>query len=111
MPTQTKRGSQLFVVQCISNARRAEHEVVDSLMAAYWMANKEFTGEENDIDPATVLLGLQGAALGLKALCGWLAEGADVTFPRYADDAREELIWLRRQLDALGVVLPDKATL
>jgi len=110
----TPQMKRLTTFQIANNIEAAADDNLDALLElaqAFTMAKRNFTGEENDPDPDVLLMGLQAQALSCRTLGLWLIALADVAGIKYHNEGTALLERTQREMDAVGVVIPDVLTL
>lgn len=107
MAAQMKRFAQLAIAKSLEEALLDSKGVLDQLIDVYRIANENFSGRENDVDPVTIAMGLQAQALGIMTLCNWLEAISTVTNARFWQIAQETETWCHKQMDNIGIVIPD----
>lgn len=111
MQPQMKRLQYLGIAKCLEEALQDSWDAFDEIRDAYIIANQNFEGKENDVDPATIVLGLQAQALGILTLCQWLEAISEVTNYRFYQMAEDKATLVRRTMQGLGLVIPDHVVL
>jgi hypothetical protein len=111
MITQMQRRALLLIAEDLSDAGQAQKENVECLLSAYRIASTEFSHQINDPDPATILLGVQASALGIKTISNWLMMLGEEMSLKYYRQGKELWEWCQTTLDHYGIVMPDQMPL
>lgn len=106
-----QRRALTDIANDLQEALDSSYDAFQEMLSAYTIARKVFTATENDPDPDTIAIGLQAQALGIRTLAMWLGELANETSIAYAERAQEVLNKTHRNMDILGIVIPDVMTL
>lgn len=111
MHGQMRRTCDKLIAEDLLMALEFEWDALQSLTAAYKRAKDNFTWDVDQPDPATIALGVQAMALGVRTLCTWLQAIAEVTGAKYHNEAVSYLVDLDRTMLSIGLVIPDVMTL
>lgn len=104
---QMKRLAVLNIAQSLEEAADDNLDALLALSVAYTVAKRAFTADELDPDPAVIAVGLQAQALGCKSLAQWLMAISEVAGIQYNNMGVALLDRVEREMDALGLIIPD----
>src|SRR5690348_11268719 len=104
MHTLTQRQVISRIAQDISEAAYDSYDVLQWLLSAYRLANDTFSRKENDPDPATIFLGVQAQALGVRTLCDWLYAVATEVGLKYKTQADDLMARMDKAMMEHGLV-------
>lgn len=104
MPTKLD-WDETLIVHDLTQAALNMQECCRRLFYVYDRANKLFTGEAGQVDPATVHYGIAAAGTGLMAMCEWMREVGDHLTSDHAAQAKVLETWLNDRLSDRGLAL------
>jgi hypothetical protein len=106
MPGQMQRIVHKQVGEELLEALHTSELTLQAMLEIYGLVNANFTRSENDIDPVTIQMGIQGQALAVIVLTQWLDALGTVLGEGYKHRASEARKDVATALDDLGIVLP-----
>lgn len=111
MQAQMTRRDKLRIAALLEDSLNANLDALDTMLEAYQIAHSAFTYTENDVDPATLALGVQAQALGVRTIAIWLQSISQETSVRYHNLGVGALARTQQLMDSYGIVIPDVMTL
>lgn len=106
MPGQMQRIVHKQVGEELLEALHSSELCLQAMIEIYGLVNANFTRSENDIDPGTIQMGLQGQALAVIVLTNWLDALGTVLGQSYKDRAAEARRDVASAMQDLGIVIP-----
>lgn len=107
MAAQMTRMQYLTIAESLLDAIESSRDALLAMFDAHKLAYNTFRGNENDVDPITIAIGIQAQAIGIATIAEWLDAISTVTSAKYRVRGREAWEATQRDLEAHGIVMPD----